>query len=562
MMKLLNFVFRTCRGMLGLTAFAALLSGACNGGLLGLVNNLLNNPSRPTAALAWGFVALGLGKVLTSFFSQATLTRFSQGAVSALRNQLVRKILSVPLRQLENIGAARLMVALTDDVMNITQAFLAIPIVAINIAILLGGAAYLGWLSWRVLVVLGLFSVIGALGYLFFINRAQHNLGLAREDEDKLFKSFRGLTEGIKELKLHRSRRGMFLSNCVEAVTLSYQNRNVAAENLFAAAQSWTHLLFFALLGMLLLAIPRMEPISKEALTGYIVTILYLMGPLMGVLGSISAFGRASVSFQKVDELGVSLENQTGELCPLVGGDPLITFQRLDLVGVTHSYHHEQEDSAFMLGPLDLSIRAGELIFLVGGNGSGKSTLAKMLAGLYPPESGEVRLNGKTVVDSNRDDFRQIFSAVFADFYLFDSFLGLESGNLDQRAHEYLKQLHLSHKVRIANGALSTTALSQGQRKRLALLTAYLEDRPFYLFDEWASDQDPLFKEIFYTQLLPELKARGKTTLVITHDDKYFDRADRIVKLDFGKIISDRPVRTATFQPEVVSAPKLAEASA
>ena len=554
MMQLLKFVFRTCRGMLGITAFAALLSGACNGGLLGLVNNLLNNPSRPTAGLAWGFVALGLGKVLTSFFSQATLTRFSQGAVSALRNQLVRKILSVPLRQLENIGASRLMVALTDDVMNITQAFLAIPIVAINIAILLGGAAYLGWLSWRVLLVLGLFSIVGALGYLFFMNRAQHSLALAREDEDKLFKSFRGLTEGIKELKLHRSRRGMFVSNCVEAVTLSYQKRNVAAENLFSAAQSWTHLLFFALLGSLLLAIPHLEPISKEALTGYIVTILYLMGPLMGVLSSFSAFGRAAVSFQKVDELGVSLENHTAEVCPLVGGDPLITFQRLDLVGVSHSYHHEQEDDTFMLGPLDLSIRAGELIFLVGGNGSGKSTLAKMLAGLYPPELGEIRLNGKAVTDANRDDFRQMFSAVFADFYLFDSFLGLESGNLDQRAHEYLKQLHLSHKVRIANGALSTTALSQGQRKRLALLTAYLEDRPFYLFDEWASDQDPLFKEIFYTQLLPELKARGKTALVITHDDKYFDRADRIVKLDFGKIISDRPIRSATFKPEVVTA--------
>ena len=144
-----------------------------------------------------------------------------------------------------------------------------------------------------------------------------------------------------------------------------------------------------------------------------------------------------------------------------------------------------------------------------------------------------------------------VITAVFADFYLFDSFLGLESGNLDQRAHEYLKQLHLSHKVRIANGALSTTALSQGQRKRLALLTAYLEDRPFYLFDEWASDQDPLFKEIFYTQLLPELKARGKTVLVITHDDKYFNLADRIIKLDYGQLVYEKPVHTPSRETEL-----------
>jgi putative ATP-binding cassette transporter len=289
---------------------------------------------------------------------------------------------------------------------------------------------------------------------------------------------------------------------------------------------------------------PRFEPISKEAMTGYIVTILYLMGPLVGVLSSFSAFGRAAISFQKVSDLGVSLENHSGELCPVNVRDGTVTFERLELVGVTHSYHVEKEDSTFVLGPIDLTINQGELIFLVGGNGSGKSTLAKMVTGLYPPEAGEIRLNGQTVTDANRDDFRQIFSAVFGDFYLFESFLGLESNNLDEQARHYLEQLHLSHKVRIENGILSTTALSQGQRKRLALLTAYLEDRPFYMFDEWASDQDPLFKAIFYTQLLPELKARGKTTLVITHDDKYFDLADRILKLDFGKLITDRPLRT------------------
>jgi len=542
--------------MLLLTAIAALASGACNAGLIALVNTLLND-GNPTRALAWAFAALGLGKVLTSYFSQATLTRFAQSAVSALRNELVRKILSVPLRKLESIGAPRLMVALTDDVMNITQAFLAIPIVAINIAILLGGAAYLGWLSWKVLLVMTVFSAIGAIGYRFFINRAQHYLTLGREDEDKLFQSFRGLTEGIKELKLHRSRRSMFLSDSIESVTRSFQIRNVAAENLFAAAQSWTHLLFFALLGLLLLIVPKFEPIGKEALTGYIVTVLYLMGPLVGVLSSFSAFGRATISFEKIEALGMSLSKDSNETCPLVAEEKAFAFKRLDLVGVTHSYHVEKDDSTFVLGPIDLTVRSGELVFLVGGNGSGKSTLAKIITGLYPPESGEIRLNGLPILDTNRDDFRQIFSAVFSDFYLFDSLLGLESTERDEQAREYLKQLHLSHKVRITNGVLSTTSLSQGQRKRLALLTAYLEDRPFYLFDEWASDQDPLFKNIFYTRLLPELKQRGKTVLVITHDDKYFDLADRILKLDFGKIIADHELKGSSFEPEVISTPAL-----
>ncbi len=206
---------------------------------------------------------------------------------------------------------------------------------------------------------------------------------------------------------------------------------------------------------------------------------------------------------------------------------------------MVHSYHCEAEDSKFVLGPIDLSFQPGELVFLVGGNGSGKSTLAKILTGLYLPEAGEILLDGKPVDHKNRDQYRQLFSAVFADFYLFDSLIGLRGSDLDAKARQYLKLLHLNHKVSVQNGALSTTAVSQGQRKRLALLTAYLEDRPFYLFDEWASDQDPYFKKIFYTQLLPELKARGKTVLVITHDDRYFDLADRIIKLDYGKIVTD-----------------------
>jgi len=194
-----------------------------------------------------------------------------------------------------------------------------------------------------------------------------------------------------------------------------------------------------------------------------------------------------------------------------------------------------------VLGPINLVFQPGELVFLVGGNGSGKSTLAKLITGLYPPETGEIRLDGEPITDENRDDYRQLFSAVFSDFYLFESLLGLHTTNLDARAKAYLAELHLDHKVKVRNGDLSTTALSQGQRKRLALLTAYLEDRPFYVFDEWASDQDPLFKEIFYTQLLPELKARGKTALIITHDEKFFHLADRTIKLDYGRLVYEKP---------------------
>ncbi len=183
-----------------------------------------------------------------------------------------------------------------------------------------------------------------------------------------------------------------------------------------------------------------------------------------------------------------------------------------------------------------MTVSGGEIVFIVGGNGSGKSTLIKLITGLYIPESGKIYFNGKLVTAENKEWFRQHFSAVFSDFYLFGNLFNLDKNIADDQIQDYLVQLQLDKKVQISNGILSTTLLSQGQRKRLALLTAYLEDRPIYVFDEWASDQDPVFKKIFYTQILPELKSKGKTVIVVTHDDQYFYLSDRIFKLDYGKI--------------------------
>jgi putative ATP-binding cassette transporter len=550
-MSLIRFIFRHSRRMLIWTSLAALLSGACNTGLIAMVNVALSTMGMRSTVLLWCFVALCAVRLLTNFLAQVALAHFSQQSTADLRRGLVKKILAVPLRQLEEISTPRLMVALTEDVMSITQALLAIPAFAMNLAILLGGAAYLGWLSSRILLAMFGFILAGAVAYRVLIRSGFKYLDAAREEEDRLFRHFRALTEGLKELKLHRERREVFLSKNIQSTTAAYQRQNVAAEMRFILAHNWSHLLFFSLVGLILFLLPKMEYLSPHALTGYVVATLYLMGPLSGVLGSLSVFGRADVSLCKIDQLGLALASRSVDDSTIAGDAQPPLFERLELIGVTHSYHREKEDDHFLLGPINLAFRPGEIVFLVGGNGSGKSTLAKVITGLYPPASGEIRLNGEAITLHNRDDYRQSFSAVFADFHLFDNLLGLERPELDAQARNYLEQLHLGHKVKIRHGQLSTTELSQGQRKRLALLTAYLEDRPFYLFDEWASDQDPLFKEVFYVQLLPELKARGKAILVITHDDHYFHLADRIVKLDYGQINNDEAQARKNQQSEL-----------
>ncbi len=243
------------------------------------------------------------------------------------------------------------------------------------------------------------------------------------------------------------------------------------------------------------------------------------------------------MALQKIESLGLTL-NQKSE--PNSASTAIVAdWQQLILQDVTHTYR--TEDSQFTLGPIDLEFQPGEVVFIVGGNGSGKSTLAKLITGLYIPETGKILLDGQIIENDNRVWYRQHFSVIFSDFYLFDRLLGVTHNYL--QAQTYLKRLQLEHKVKIVDGKLSTTALSQGQRKRLALLTAYLEDRPIYLFDEWAADQDPTFKEVFYRELLPELRDRGKCVLVISHDDHYFHLGDRIIKLDYGQIEYDKRVK-------------------
>ena len=80
------------------------------------------------------------------------------------------------------------------------------------------------------------------------------------------------------------------------------------------------------------------------------------------------------------------------------------------------------------------------------------------------------------------------------------------------------------------------------------MVVAYLEQRPFLVFDEWAADQDPVFKEVFYRQLLPELKAAGKTVFVISHDDKYFDCADKLLRMEHGQLAEQRDQRQEVMQ--------------
>jgi len=546
-MKIISFLIscssniRHSKSILFLILLAGVIGGVSNAALIALINSTLNKQGASARALALSFVGICVILPIARLASQALIIRLTAASLFELRMRMSRNILSTPLRTLEKIGAHRLLAALTDDVSTITGAFINLPVLCMHFAIVVATLAYMAWLSWTLLLGVFGFIVVAVLGYYLMTTRGLRYFKSAREEWDRLFKHFQALTQGTKELKLHSRRREAFLYDGLHMTAMSLRRLNTSGNTFYALAGVWGQTIAFVLIGLLLFVAPNIQTVETPVLTGYVLALLYMLTPLETILNTLPSLSRAAISVQKMEDLGFSLIPSPDAPRPTsarAGSAP--AFSHLELAGVTHTYRRESGEDSFLLGPVDLSFSPGELVFVAGGNGTGKTTLAKLLVGLYTPECGEIRLNYAPVTDDTREDYRQLFSAVFSDYYLFESLLGFDASGLDEKARGYLAQLQLDSKVKIEDGTLSTVDLSHGQRKRLALLTAYLEDRPVYLFDEWAADQDPLFKEIFYLQMLPELRSKGKLVIVITHDDSYYRVADRLVKLDYGKVVDDQ----------------------
>lgn len=538
-MRLVRFLLARSRHTLFMAVGFGLLTGALNSTLLALVNVAIWRQRTDHRWLLLAFISLCLVTPIVRVASELLIVKLGQRSVFALRTELCRQVLAVPLRALENVGFHRILSVLTEDVPAITNVVVLIPLLCVNAGVVGSCIVYMGFLNWKLLVTVLALMVAGILGYQLTVARAVKHFVRARGEDNRLQKHFYGLIHGIKELKLNRTRRESYVSQVITTTAQASCAANISGMTLYTIAASCGQLLVFAALGLVVFYFAGLTSAQGAVLSGFAFAMLYLMAPLQVIMNSVPQLTRAGVAIGNVTEVGLKLSHSSLSTENSVTACTPATSVRLDLDNVTYSYHTDTSTDAFTLGPIHLTVLPGEILFITGGNGSGKTTLAKLMVGLYTPEAGNVFYNGEQVTEENRDNFRQCFATVFSDFFLFESLLGVSASHANERAREYLTRLRLDHKVRVENGIFSTTELSQGQRKRLALLVCCLEDRPVFLFDEWAADQDPTFREVFYFILLPELKARGKTIVVISHDDRYFSVADRVVHMEFGHLTGE-----------------------
>ena len=527
-MQLLLLVWRQYRWPFIAVMALSLASAALGIGLIAFINVRLIEMVDTSLSVLPEFLGLLLLLMAVTLGSQLALTALGHHFVFRLRSEFIKRILDTQIERVEQIGSASLLAGLTSDVRAITIAFVRLPELVQGIILTFGSAAYLAWLSSKMLAVTALWIVITIWGGFVLVSRVYKHMAVLRETEDKLYNDYQTVLEGRKELTLNRERAEYIFNHLYIPDAQEYRHHIIRADTFHLSAVNWSNIMMLGAIGLVFWMANSLGWADTNVAATYSLTLLFLRTPLLSAVGALPTLLSAQVAFNKLKKF---------DLAPFKAEFPrpkaFPNWQTLELRNVTFRY----QDSAFSVGPVNLTIRRGELLFLIGGNGSGKSTLAMLLTGLYQPQSGEILLDGTPLSAEKPEDYRKLFSAVFTDVWLFDRLLGPEGQQANPALVEkWLAQLQMSHKLELQDGKILNLKLSKGQKKRVALLLALAEERDIILLDEWAADQDPHFRREFYQVLLPLVQAMGKTIFAISHDDHYFIHADRLLEMRDGKL--------------------------
>jgi len=519
------------RRLLVATAIGCLNSFAAVS-LLSIIDRELRSGTAASLGALGAFAGFFVVMLVSEIASGAETGYVGQEIVASLRKGMTKKILMAPIPEIEQVQSHRILTALQQDVGNLSGFSRALTYFVVAVCEVAGCAIYLLYLSAPMFLAS---AAVWAGFYLLtrhVLKGAYATLADERAGYDELQKHYGALINGAKELKISRERRERFYRGELTSTIDRLRDAINKSATLFLAASALDNASFFVLAGALLALAPHLGA-GVATLSGFVLTLLFMRTPVSMVVLSLPEFSRVAVSFEKVHALSERFASLENDLLAESRGAKA-EFRRLELRGAQYVFPHASGAAPFTLGPIDLVLEKGEILFVTGENGSGKTTLVKLILGLYPLREGEIRLNDEIVTDANRDDYRQNFSAIFFDFYLFDDLIVADEA-ASEAVRRYLERLNIAHKVTVEAGRLSTLELSTGQRKRLALIATYLEERPIVVFDEWAAEQDPTFRRIFYTEILQELKRQGKTLIVVSHDDRYFHAADRVLHFRDGK---------------------------
>ncbi|CAX60557.1 ABC transporter, ATP-binding protein [Erwinia billingiae Eb661] len=527
-MELLRVVYRQYRWPFILVIALSLLSAALGIGLIAFINKELIVALNSSLLILPEFLGLLLLLMAVTLASQLALTVLGHHFVYRLRGEFIKRILDTQVERIEQIGSAQLLAGLTSDVRAITIAFVRLPELIQGIILTIGSAAYLAWLSPQMLFVTAVWVAITIIGGWLLVSKVYRHMAKLRDIEDNLYTDFQTIIEGRKELALNRQRAQLIYETVYQEDARNYRHHIVRADTFHLSAVNWSNIMMLGAIGLVFFMANSLGWANTAVAATYSLTLLFLRTPLLSAVGALPTLLTAQVAFDKLNTFQLTVYHPD-----FIVPQAASNWKTLELRNLVFHYGEQ----GFEVGPINMTLKRGELVFLIGGNGSGKSTLAMLLTGLYRPVSGQILLDGEEIDGANREKYRSLFSAVFTDVHLFDRLIDNQGHAADPaKVQAWLARLQMQDKVKLEGNKVLNLKLSKGQSKRLALLLATAEQRDILLLDEWAADQDPHFRRIFYRELLPWLQEMGKTVFAISHDDHYFLHADRLLEMREGKL--------------------------
>jgi len=460
--------------------------------------------------------------------------KVTEELVRKKRVQLIHKIRNTDLDFLEKTGNSEIYVRLTDNINIISQS---IPIFITSLDSLFtvaGVCIYCAFMSFESLICMLFYVLLTIIIFYSKYNQAQKIFAIADKKESEYSETLNGMLFGFKQIKVNHTKNDKLFEDITD---IGRESETLKAEgiiNIFLVS-FFTDTLYFVMLGLFIFVFPFLFGLNQAILPNIIIAILFIYSPLSYIYKFAPHIVMSNLAIEKINKLEMQLDevNIKYSQPEIILND----FNKIELSSASFSYIDQENQRTFKLGPVDLSIHKGDILFIVGGNGSGKSTLLKLLIGLYKTDDpGYILLDDTKLSIERYPEYGELFSIIFTDFHLFRKLYGIE--HVDQNElNQLIQKMSLEKKTKYVNGKFTNIDLSTGQKKRLAYIAAIMEDKPIYIFDEWAADQDPEFREYFYTTIIQELRGSGKTVIAVTHDDRYFEYSDYLIKLDDGKII-------------------------
>ncbi|WP_026687064.1 ATP-binding cassette domain-containing protein [Azovibrio restrictus] len=507
--------------------------------VLGVVNQAAEEIAREQADFVDGplllaFVASILFYMWSESWMVGRLSADMEEAIDRLRMRLIGHIRHADLWRLECFGQSRLYETIVQNCQAISSNSQYLAQAACSVVLTAAIMIYIATISLMAFTLLGGFLGIAALIYYRQNRVLDERQQALMQQETRLFESISDLLDGFKEQRLNRQRSADLNTGFIG---LSRTTADLRSE---VHGLSWKQFVFGEMafnlmLGIVVFVVPRYAPDVSGELLKISGAVLFMSAPIFGLMQSLAIMRMAEGAAGRMMDLEGELEAlaEPGSRTP---GLPLPSpFKEIRMAGVEYTFPAPEGERGFAVGPFDVSIRRGEVIFVTGGNGAGKSTFIKLLTGLYRPDRGQLLVDRMVVSTAQLMSYRALMAPIFYDFHLFARLYGI-SGFEQEMADSLMLWMEMEKVTRVEADRFAKIRLSTGQRKRLALVAAILEAKPVLILDEWAADQDPHFRAKFYREIVPELKRRGLTIIAVTHDDRYFDAADRRWHLEEGRL--------------------------